>query len=180
MFPNTFLLTLMMISFTRRKNVQPVKFQSEYIQNPVVGSLASSYVVSWQCLSHSDQLDPSTAASATVVWRGLIIIVRGWFVQQPKALWWISLNPTCWYCDWYQASSCRITVLAKRIPNTSWPFFYGKLSSNWILLGNSLYVNGSLVFCRHFILCLYGAVAIGFILAGRVKELGIVHILTSK
>ncbi|CAH8387040.1 unnamed protein product [Eruca vesicaria subsp. sativa] len=31
----------------------------------------------------------------------------------------------------------------------------------------------------HFLLCLYGAVAIGFILAGRVKELRIVHILTS-
>ncbi|CAN6970116.1 hypothetical protein IGI04_033300 [Brassica rapa subsp. trilocularis] len=31
----------------------------------------------------------------------------------------------------------------------------------------------------HFLLCLYGAVAIGFILAGRVKELRIVHILTT-
>ncbi|KAF2572511.1 hypothetical protein F2Q70_00000334 [Brassica cretica] len=31
------------------------------------------------------QLDPSTAASATVVWRGLIIIVVGWFVQQPQS-----------------------------------------------------------------------------------------------
>lgn len=33
----------------------------------------------------SDQLDPSTAASATVVWHGLIIIVGGWFVQQPQS-----------------------------------------------------------------------------------------------
>ena len=74
----------MMISFTRRKNVQRVKYQSEYIQNPL-GSLASSYVVSGQFVSHSDQLDPSTAASATVVWRGLIIIVGGWFVQQPQS-----------------------------------------------------------------------------------------------
>ncbi|XP_013612827.1 probable protein S-acyltransferase 17 isoform X2 [Brassica napus] len=32
---------------------------------------------------------------------------------------------------------------------------------------------------KHFLLCLYGAVAIGFILAGRVKELRIVHILTT-
>ncbi|KAH0881543.1 hypothetical protein HID58_068937 [Brassica napus] len=30
----------------------------------------------------------------------------------------------------------------------------------------------------HFLLCLYGAIAIGFILAGRVKELRVVHILT--
>ncbi|KAG7576058.1 Palmitoyltransferase DHHC domain [Arabidopsis thaliana x Arabidopsis arenosa] len=30
----------------------------------------------------------------------------------------------------------------------------------------------------HFLLCLYGTVAIGFILAGRVKELRVVHILT--
>lgn len=84
MFRSMFPLTLMMISFTRRKNVQRVKYQSEYIQNPL-GSLASSYVVSWQFVSHSDQLDPSTAASATVVWRGLIIIVGGWFVQQPQS-----------------------------------------------------------------------------------------------
>lgn len=58
-----------------------------------------------------------------------------------------------------------------------------KPAFNWILLCNSLYflkLNVSLVFCRHFLLCLYGAVAIGFILAGRVKELRIVHILTSK
>jgi palmitoyltransferase len=39
-------------------------------------------------------------------------------------------------------------------------------------------LNGSLVLCRHFLLCLYGTVAIGFILAGRVKELRVVHILT--
>ncbi|KAF3609588.1 hypothetical protein DY000_02051451, partial [Brassica cretica] len=30
----------------------------------------------------------------------------------------------------------------------------------------------------HFLLCLYGAIAIGFILAGRVKKLRVVHILT--
>ncbi|RID64452.1 hypothetical protein BRARA_E03389 [Brassica rapa] len=30
----------------------------------------------------------------------------------------------------------------------------------------------------HFLLCLYGAIAIGFVLAGRVKELRVVHILT--
>lgn len=31
----------------------------------------------------------------------------------------------------------------------------------------------------HFLICLYGAVALGFVLAGRVKELKVIHILTA-
>lgn len=33
---------------------------------------------------------------------------------------------------------------------------------------------------RHFLICLYGAVALGFVLAGRAKELKVVYILTGK
>lgn len=36
------------------------------------------------------------------------------------------------------------------------------------------------MFCRHFLLCLYGAIAIGLVLAGRLKELKVVYILTGK
>lgn len=32
--------------------------------------------------------------------------------------------------------------------------------------------------CRHFLLCLYGTIVIGLILAGRLKELKVVYILT--
>lgn len=32
--------------------------------------------------------------------------------------------------------------------------------------------------CRHFLLCLYGAVAIALVLAGRLKELRVIDILT--
>lgn len=39
-------------------------------------------------------------------------------------------------------------------------------------------LNATLVFCRHLFLCLYGIVALGFVLAGRLKELRVVYILT--
>lgn len=41
-------------------------------------------------------------------------------------------------------------------------------------------LNSSLLFCRHFLLCLYGTIVIGLVLAGRLKELRVVYILTGK
>lgn len=42
----------------------------------------------------------------------------------------------------------------------------------------SILICDSFMSCRHFLLCLYGTVAIGLILAGRLKELRVVYILT--
>lgn len=47
-------------------------------------------------------------------------------------------------------------------------------------MGSSFSLRSILCIFRHFLICLYGAVALGFVLAGRVKELKVIHILTGK
>lgn len=54
----------------------------------------------------------------------------------------------------------------------TWPF------NHFLFPVFFIYLNGSSVFCRHFLLCLYGTVVIGLVLAGRLKELKVVDILT--